>query len=110
MIWVVIMNNTIEYLKLLQNFSHPEDSRNRKLLKSYELTKGLYNYGTIINSVDNNYEVYCYVISNDNSIIASSLLLKEFNDINRVQDIFEKLEDKESLKNINNVSEDCFFI
>jgi len=51
----------------------------------------LYNYGTIINSVDNNYEVYCYVISNDNSIIVSSLLLKEFNDINTALSYYKEL-------------------
>ena len=55
------------------------------------MTKWLYNYGTIINSVDNNYEVYCYVISNDNSIIVSSLLLKEFNDINTALSYYKEL-------------------
>ena len=85
------MNNTIKYLKQLQNFSHPEDSRNRKLIKSYELAKGLYNYGTIINAVDNIYEVYCYVVSNDNSIIVSSLLLKEFSNLNKALIYYQEL-------------------
>lgn len=101
------MNNTIEYLKLLQNFSHPEDSRNRKLLKSYELTKELYNCGAIINFVDNNYEVYCYVISNDNSIIASSLLLKEFNDINIALSYYKELATMMKEKEIDFLFDKC---
>lgn len=85
------MNNTIDYLKQLQKFSHPEDSRKRNLLKSYELTKDLYNYGTIINAVDDIYEVYCYVATTDDSIVVSSLLLEEFSDISKALEYYQKL-------------------
>ncbi len=54
------------------------------------------------------YDVFTDMTSRSVNVVGKNNIFKhkEFNDISRVQDIFEKLEDKESLKNINNVSED----
>jgi len=85
------MNNIRNYLSKLKEFSFSEDSRKRILLKSYELTKTNYNYGVIINMIGDLFEVYCYAISDDETILASSLLLKEFNEYQMALRYYEEL-------------------
>lgn len=85
------MNNIRDYLNKLKKFSFAEDSRKRTLLKSYELTKLNYNYGAIINAVDELFEVYCYVIDDEEKIVVSSLLLREFNKYDMALSYYKEL-------------------
>ena len=85
------MNNIKDYLNKLKEFSFFRRSQKKNLVKKLELTKANYNYGVIINMIGDLFEVYCYAISDDATILASSLLLKEFNEYEMTLRYYEKL-------------------
>ena len=71
------------------------------------MDKGTYNYGVIINSIENKYEVYCYVVSKDEKYIVSSLLLKEFNTIEKSLEYFKMLGEIMKDNNITYLLDKC---
>ena len=70
----------VQIIKNLKHFSFEYDeNEKRDLVDIKKFIKDEYSYGFIINKINDKYEVYMFVTSDKEDVIASNLLKKEFN-------------------------------
>ena len=85
------MNSSInDYICLLQKYSEKYNLKDkRKLINNKEYIKEGYSIGVVFNQVAViHYEVYCYVISHHDQMLASSLLMKRFDKLMQASEYF----------------------
>lgn len=73
-----------------KKYEYQNDDRERKLIANYENDIADFSIGSIINIVEDSYEIYMYVIDNKKDTIISRLLLINEENLEKAKEIHEK--------------------
>lgn len=84
--------NAVQIIKKLKEYScEYEENLKRNLIDINKYVKDQYSYGFVINKINDEYEVYMFVVSDKEDVIASSLLYKNFKNLESAKEYFKVL-------------------
>lgn len=84
--------NAVQIIKKLKEYScEYEENLKRNLIDINKYVKDEYSYGFVINKINDEYEVYMFVVSDKEDVIASNLLKKEFNSLESAKEYFNSI-------------------
>lgn len=82
----------VQIIKKLKHFSFEYDENDKRdLVDIKKFIKDEYSYGFIINKINDKYEVYMFVTSDKEDVIASSLLYRNFKNLESAKEYFKVL-------------------
>lgn len=82
----------VQIIKKLKHFSFEYDeNEKRDLVDIKKFIKDEYSYGFIINKINDEYEVYMFVVSDKEDVIASSLLYRNFKKLESAKEYFNSI-------------------
>lgn len=86
----------VQYIKELKRFSkNCEVNDDRELINITKEVKDEYSYGFAINLINNEYEVYMFVVSDaEDDVVASNLLNERFKYLDQAKEYQKKLINK----------------
>ena len=84
--------DTVDHIKTLEKYTTKVNNKiDRELIDNYEFEKDNYSVGSILNSISNKLEVYCYLINNQTEEVASNLKYKLFKEKEKAKEYFVEL-------------------
>lgn len=82
----------VQIIKNLKNFSKEyNENEERELININKFPKENYSYGFVVNMVNNKYEVYMFVASDIEDVIASNLFYKDFKYLDQAKEYFDSI-------------------
>lgn len=82
----------VQIIKKLKKFSNEyNENQERELIDINKFPKENYSYGFVVNMVNNKYEVYMFVASDIEDVIASNLFYKDFKFLDQAKEYFNSL-------------------
>lgn len=82
----------VQIIKNLKNFSKEyNENEERELININKFPKENYSYGFVVNMVNNKYEVYMFVTSDIEDVIASNLFYKDFKYLDQAKEYFDSI-------------------
>ena len=100
--------DTVDHIKALEKYTTKVNNKiDRGLIDNYEFEKDNYSVGSIMNSISNDLEVYCYLINNQTKEVVSSLKYKLFSKQSEAKEYFK---DVTSYLEVNNLEKITKFL
>ena len=82
----------VQVIKKLKEFSSEYcENEERELIDINKFPKEDYSYGFVVNMVNNKYEVYMFVTSDIEDVIASNLFYRDFKYLDQAKEYFNNL-------------------
>ena len=82
----------VQIIKKLKVFSMQYDENiERELIDINKFPKDEYNFGFVVNLINNKYEVYMFVVSDIEDVIASNLFYKDFKYLDQAKEYFNEI-------------------
>ena len=99
---------TVDHIKALDKYTTKVNNKiDRGLIDNYEFEKDNYSVGSIMNSISNDLEVYCYLINNQTKEVVSNLKYKLFSKQSEAKEYFK---DVTSYLEVNNLEKITKFL
>lgn len=100
--------DTVDHIKALEKYTTKVNNKiDRGLIDNYEFEKDNYSVGSIMNSISNDLEVYCYLINNQTKEVVSNLKYKLFSKQSEAKEYFK---DVTSYLEVNNLEKITKFL
>lgn len=82
----------VQVIKKLKEFSIKYNkNEERELININKFPKEDYSYGFVVNMINNKYEVYMFVTSDIEDVIASNLFYRDFKYLDQAKEYFHNL-------------------
>lgn len=100
--------DTVDHIKALEKYTTKVNNKiDRGLIDNCEFEKDNYSVGSIMNSISNDLEVYCYLINNQTKEVVSNLKYKLFSKQSEAKEYFK---DVTSYLEVNNLEKITKFL